>query len=193
MFDTIYLILIIFILYIYKNSNESEVILTEAFDNGEAYLVRNVLTKKEAANMLHLIKKSLIKLVNQIIDDNSLKKHKFYNYVKKINQKLKTVKIRESSPKSIYTSYSVNKGEELVFCIRSKLTNDIHDLNDLLYVAIHEIAHIGCPEVGHTELFKDINLFLLEKSVTYNIYKYNDYHKKPIEYCGIDIKSTILP
>jgi predicted metal-dependent hydrolase len=192
MFDTIYLILIIFILYIYKNSNEAEVILTEAFENGEAYLVRNVLTKKEAANMLHLIKKSLIKLINKILNDNSLKKHKFYNYMKKINLKLKTVKIRESSPKSIYTSYSVNKGEELVFCIRSKLTDDIHDLNDLLYVAIHEIAHIGCPEVGHTTLFKEINLFLLEKSVDYKIYNYKNYNNNPIEYCGIDIKSTIL-
>ena len=191
MFETLYLISILFYLYIFKYYNEVEVINIKAF-NGDYYLVRNVDDKQKAADILATIKLDLIKLTNMIINNDNLKNHKYLNYVKIIKKKLNTVLIKESDAKSIYTSFSVNKGEELVFCIRSKITNEIHDLNDLLYVAIHEIAHIGCPEVGHTDLFKDINLFLLKEAKKYGIYKYSNYYRDPIEYCGIDIKSTIL-
>jgi len=192
MIETILSSLIIYILFIYRYINKSDVVYADTFDNGSKYLFRNIKTRINASNMLHRIKLKLIKLIDLILKEKNIKNHKFYNYLKKIKLKMRTVIIRESSPKSIYTSYSVNKGDELVFCIRSKINQGIHDINNLLYVAIHEIAHIGCPEIGHTKLFKEINLYLLEKGVEYNIYKYKNYYENPIEYCGMDITSTIL-
>ena len=67
----------------------------------------------------------------------------------------KTV-VYETDPDSNLTSFSVNKGEELSFCLKSKKTDTLHDLNLLMYVAIHEMAHIACPEIGHGTLFKKI-------------------------------------
>jgi uncharacterized protein YxeA len=117
---------------------------------------------------------------------------KFEPYLKTILDKIDYVTIRESVPKSKYTSYSVNKGEELVFCIRSKETNRLHDINDLMYVALHEFAHIGCPELDHTPLFYKINRFLLEMATEINVYKYTNYGSTPLNYCGLMLTSNVL-
>jgi hypothetical protein len=91
-----------------------------------------------------------------------------------------------------YTSYTVNKGEKIVFCLRSKVLNDIHDMNTLMYVVIHELGHVGCPEFGHTPLFREIFKFLLEQSIIINIYNPIDYRKYPKNYCGMTINEYLL-
>ena len=86
----------------------------------------------------------------------------------------------------------MNKGEEIVFCLRSKNDNKLHDINELMYVAIHEIAHVGCPEIGHTPLFLKINKILLKQAVECNVYVYKNYSLYPEDYCGIKLSTTIL-
>ena len=73
--------------------------------------------------------------------------------------------IYENDIDSKYTSYSVNKGEEIVFCLRSKETHQLHSIDLMMYVALHEISHICCPEIGHTPLFKKIFAFLVNRAI----------------------------
>ena len=100
--------------------------------------------------------------------------------------------VYETEPGSQYTSYSVNKGEELVFCLRSKEDNSLHDINLMMYVALHEISHIACPEIGHTPLFKKIFAFFTEKANELNLYNIIDYAEEPKEYCGMILSSSIV-
>ena len=156
-----YFILLIFVIVIYKYCNMSAVVY-ESYTkhNGEKgqFLVRDTTDKHDAVIALSEIEKNLNNLIKILINDKECINNKeMFPFIQKINEKLQTVEIQETPADSKYTSYSVNKGEILVFCIRSKETFKIHNLNELLYVAIHEIAHIGCPEVGHTELFFKIN------------------------------------
>lgn len=194
MFETIVIILLIMFIIIYKLKYKSPAIAIEAF-NHKTYLVNDLPDSYSAADMIANIMINLEKLVNNIINDNLHSRvDKYYiDYIIKIKKCLSKVKISENPTDSKYTSYSVNKGEALVLCIRDKISLKIHDLNELMYVAIHEIAHIGCPEVGHTELFKKINVYLLEKAVCYDLYKYIDYSKYNKNYCGMILSSTILP
>ena len=69
---------------------------------------------------------------------------------------------------------------------------ELHDINELMYVAIHEVSHIGCPENGHTKLFAKINLFLLQRAVELGLYNYRDYSANPVEYCGMILTTSIL-
>ena len=80
----------------------------------------------------------------------------------------------------------------MVICLKSKVNNNYHNINDIMYVVIHEISHIACPEIGHTPLFSKINIYFLKKSMECGIYNYQDYNIKPIEYCGIKISNNII-
>jgi hypothetical protein len=197
MFETIILILLIMFIVIYKLKYKSPIIAIEAFNN-QSYLVNDLPDSLDAANLLAKIMLTMDKLVSNIISDydanllKSSRDHEYIKYVRIIKERLPFVKISENPTDSQYTSYSVNKGEELVFCIREKKRSKLHDINELLYVAIHEIAHIGCPEIGHTDLFQSINIYLLEKAVCYKLYKYIDYSETNKDYCGMTLTSTIL-
>ena len=65
----------------------------------------------------------------------------------------KEINIMETPADEKNTSYTINKGEKIVICLRSKFLNEIHDINTIMYVVIHELAHVACPEFGHTPLF----------------------------------------
>lgn len=197
MIETIFIIFLLCFIFLFRYLYYNEVCYVETFDSN-SYLVRNLPDKDEAAELLAKIREKLIIFVNNLIEimdeDKSDNKDllEYYKYVKMIKKRLPHSIIKESSANSEYTSYSINKGEELVFCLRSKDTNELHDINDIMYVAVHEIAHIGCPEIGHTLLFKKINKFLLQEAVKQNVYNYDNYRKNNKEYCGIILSSNIL-
>lgn len=179
---------IIISLFMHYESKYSELTyVTSKIDNAE-YLVRNRKDKKKAANLLANIKKNLIKIV-------SLSEKEFPNNkdVHRLVNKFKPEKISESLSSSRHTSYSVNKGEKIVFCIRTK--NDkqkLIKLNTMMFVAIHELAHVMTVSVGHTEEFWNNMRFLLKVAIKNGIYKRQDFQKKPEPYCGTTITDTPL-
>jgi predicted metal-dependent hydrolase len=94
----------------------------------------------------------------------------------------------ESTPDASYTSYSVNKGEKVYMCLRQRNEREeLVDENVITFVALHEMAHIGTHEVGHTPLFWNNFGWLLKRAEALDIYKYTDFRAHPVEYCGIHI------
>jgi hypothetical protein len=170
--------------------------VTLAGGDGNSYLVRDMEDKDQATTTLVTLRQKLINLIDYIDakmqTSTDPKYTKYKPYVKRIKAKLPYVVIKETSPYTSHTSFSVNKGQELNFCIRSKKNDRLHHINELLYVAIHEIAHIGCPEIGHTKLFYEINVFLLKEAMEFNIYQYTNYNTMPVEYCGIKLNHSVL-
>jgi hypothetical protein len=50
------------------------------------------------------------------------------------------------------------------------------------------MAHIACPDIGHSALFYDIFNKFIEEAIKIGVYDYHDYSKVPLEYCGIIIR-----
>uniref|UniRef100_A0A6C0EYM8 Uncharacterized protein n=1 Tax=viral metagenome TaxID=1070528 RepID=A0A6C0EYM8_9ZZZZ len=99
----------------------------------------------------------------------------------------------ETTPDSKYTSYSVNKGEKVVMCLRSK--NDDEKLvkeNIMSFVAIHELGHLMTKSIGHEPDFWNNMRLLLKIAIDNGLYKNIDFNKKPEPYCGINISDTPL-
>ena len=111
----------------------------------------------------------------------------------RMNEKFNPDNITESGKNNQYTSYSVNKGEKLVFCIRQKDENEtIVDENTLTFVSIHELAHIMTKSVGHTPEFWTNFKRLLNEGINNNLYKKENYSSNPKEYCGIKVTDSPL-
>jgi predicted metal-dependent hydrolase len=107
-------------------------------------------------------------------------------------------KISETLPTSEHTAYSENKGEKIAFCLDKKKHTplDEHgisreskmiDPNTLMFVAIHEMAHVATESIGHGDEFWENFKFLLEVAAEVGVYSPEDYKKQPQEYCGMRI------
>jgi hypothetical protein len=68
-------------------------------------------------------------------------------------------------------SYTINK-EKIYLCLKDK-DGKYYNTNMLVYVFLHEVAHILCDEVGHTEKFARIFDELLEKASKLGVYDFN--------------------
>tara|TARA_Y100000022_G_C13199391_1_gene351945 strand:- start:8 stop:604 length:597 start_codon:yes stop_codon:yes gene_type:complete len=194
-YTSFFLILIcVTIFYLYLENKASEV--TYVKKNNVEFLVRNVPDKEKAAELLSNIRDSLLKIVNHL--DNEIKnKHNYdektVKAIKRLKKNYRPNNITESSPNNKYTSYSINKGDKIVFCLRSKTPPyKLVDLNTMMFVAIHELAHLMTKSIGHTPEFWDNMRFLLKVGIKLGVYKKHDYNNKPIEYCGTKITDSPL-
>jgi hypothetical protein len=95
----------------------------------------------------------------------------------------------ESTPDAEFTSYSVNKGESVHFCLRQRDDNHekLVDIDIMTFVAIHEMAHMITKTVGHGADFWNNFGWLLQEAEQINIYKHRDFTAHPVNYCGMKI------
>lgn len=189
--ESILISIIVIFIYIFYFTNRKDMIMVETL-NGNSYMVYKDTFQQEKGELLDEILNNLYKLKNHLV--NNIHKYPEYaDYIKQLDKNFNKnrTNIVETDPKSSYTSYSVNKGEELSFCLKSKKEEKLHDINILMYVSIHEISHIACPEIGHGELFRKIFKKFLEVAIDINIYKNHSYSKNPVEYCGMIVGSSI--
>ena len=188
-FVSIYIICILLLIsYIYYESYYSELVSVESTIDGRSYLVRGLPDKSDAANLLANVRKKLIQLVNYL-------EIKFTNdqRVARLLLRYKPDNLIESTPNSKYTSYSINKGEKVVLCLRSRNSKNILVKENLLmFVALHELSHIMTKSVGHTKEFWDNFRFLLSESIKIKIYIKQNFRKYPKEYCGTQITDSTL-
>lgn len=188
-FISIYIICILLLIsYIYYESYYSELVSVESTIDGRSYLVRGLPDKSDAANLLASVRKKLIQLVNYL-------EIKFTNdqRVARLLLRYKPDNLIESTPNSKYTSYSINKGEKVVLCLRSRNSKNILvNENLLMFVALHELSHIMTKSVGHTKEFWDNFRFLLSESIKIKIYIKQNFRKYPKEYCGTQITDSPL-
>ena len=190
--DIILITLIVIFIYVFLFLHKQNNVYIEAY-TGERYMVYEGEDKKEKADMLAKILSNMLKLKKHLVT-NLDEMGEYKKYILQLNKNFnenKTI-IYETDPKSDLTSYSVNKGEELSFCLKSKKNNKLHDINLLMYVAIHEMSHIGCPEIGHGYLFKKIFKKFIQEAIDIKIYKYEDYAAHNVEYCGMILSSSIV-
>ena len=190
--ETILICIVIIFIYFFLFINRNNLIYVES-NTGTKFLVHKDNLKNEKANLLGKIVENMFILKNHMIK-NINNFTSFEPYIKQLKENLsesRTV-VYETDPESNLTSFSVNKGEELSFCLKSKKSNQLHDINLLMYVAIHEMAHIACPEIGHGDLFKKIFRKLAEEAIKIGIYKKVNFSEIPTEYCGMILSSSII-
>ena len=129
-----------------ENRNK-ELTYVKSTVDGRKYLVRNLPDKQDAANMIATVRGNLVKLAQELKKKNEGN----IDIERMINNF--NPNIKESEKNNKYTSYSINKGEKTVYCMRSRDDkNESVKLNTMMFV-IHELAHtmsksIVIPNLG---------------------------------------------
>jgi len=81
------------------------------------------------------------------------------------------------------SAYTENKAV-ITICLRDPETQKFYDMNTLMYVALHELAHVISISHGHNDEFKDNFYDLLSRASKAGIY--DPTLPIPDTYCGID-------
>lgn len=195
------LLLVIYLVYnmIYVYS---EIQYVTADLDGKTYMIRrgNNHTKtffKESANTLAMINQRMEKLIDHLEKDYSSDSSKNY-FIKKLRYNYNPYMISEAALDKRYTTYTVDK-QDMHICLRTRNSEEkVYDMNTLMYVVLHESAHLanysqdGTAIIGHGNEFKMVFKFLVEQSIKIGIYNYVDYANIPQEYCGLIMNSNIL-
>ena len=155
--------------------------------DGKTYKVRDMPDKQRAANMLAELRLRMNKLklhVETKFPDKPQVKMLAKNF------KAEPSRLFESTPDAEYTSYSVNKGEAVHFCLRQRGDSEDEKLVEsdvMTFVAIHEMAHMITETVGHGPDFWNNFGWLLREAEAIGVYKHRDFREHPVSYCGMKI------
>jgi hypothetical protein len=176
------------VMYVKARYQEAEYVTSEV--DGRAYLVQKARDSGKAADMLARMNQRAQSLVDAMKRD-----HASDGRTERLVERYDPDAVSEGGEEAGYTSYSINKGEKIVLCLRARGTGDvspgkIEDINTLMYVFLHELAHLATEEVGHTPPFWDNFRFILDVAEAEGLYSKVDYKQTPTDYCGIKITSS---
>jgi len=161
------------------------VTVTSSVD-GQTYRVRDMSDKQEAADMMARIRVKMNKLkvhLEGAFPDKPQVKQLSRNFEANPNR------FYEATPDADHTSYSVNKGEAVHFCLRERegANESLVKEDIVVFVAIHEMGHMITESIGHGSDFWNNFAWLLKEAESIKVYAHRDFRAHPVSYCGMKI------
>jgi hypothetical protein len=169
--------------------------------DGMAYRVHGKHTEpQKAADMLAKLNLRVIDLMRHLRaryvradgEPNAKRRHATLRLLERYNPD----NLAENSPRDPTgdTSYCLDKGAIVAICLRERgpTEGNIHDLDTLTFVTLHEMGHIAVDVKDHPTEFWSAFRFLLEEAQAAGIYTSPDYAKEPLTYCGVPINYNPL-
>jgi hypothetical protein len=154
--------------------------------DGKLYRVRDMRDKQQAADLLAKVRLRMKKLYAHLSSTFPDKPQ-----VKRLLQRFEAnpERLLEATPDAEHTSYSVNKGESVHLCLRQRQGADENLVNEnvMVFVSLHEMAHMITDSVGHEPEFWNNFGWLLKQAETLGVYQYQDFKAHPVRYCGTNI------
>ena len=181
-FTIVLLVLVCYFLYRHIRGYDKR-IATMAFD-GKEYLVRDIPSRVATADALARLNRA-IKILIDYMEKSS--HPDFVLSVKRLKNRYNSDAISEGHVTDAgITSYTLNKGEEIVFCMRTRDNEEqLYEDNVLMYVAMHELAHVMTISEQHTSEFHTNFRYLQECARKLKLF---EGINKSTNYCGIDLK-----
>jgi len=156
----------------------------------QTYQVQNLPDKQDACERMANIQEKLGKLIQTYKDDpNSAADQR----VRIMIERFRPENMSENNIDANSTSYSENKGDKIVVCLRDKKKPyPLVEENTVMFVVLHEMAHLMTTTIGHTPEFWANFRRILKDASAAGIYQEVNYAKNPVEYCGMKITDSPL-
>ena len=150
--------------------------------DGRTFLVRDTHHKQETAETLARLNTMVVQFIDKLVATADAD-HKVMAL--RLSERYNPNALVESRVEKHLTSFTVNKGEEVSLCLRTRDDKEeLHDFNTIIYAHLHELAHVASISEGHTNEFFSNFRYLLRKSAEWGMFK---HVKGPMNYCGIDM------
>lgn len=154
------------------------------------YMVQNLPDKQEACERMASIQGKLEKLIQRYKDDPATAAEP---RIRTMIERFHPENMCESNMSDSTTSYSENKGDRIVVCLRQKTEGyPLVEENTVMFVVLHEMAHLMTFSLGHTPEFWANFRRILHDAIGAGIYQNVNYTQSPVPYCGIMITDSPL-
>jgi hypothetical protein len=151
------------------------------------YMVQNLPDKQAAADLMGRIHQKLDTLMDRYRAPHA------DGRAKMLLERFNPANLCENNVNADSTSYSENKGDRIVVCLRDKQRpHPLIDENTITFVVLHELAHLMTVSVGHTPEFWANFRRILQDAIGAGIYQQVNYARTPVEYCGMTITDSPL-
>lgn len=160
--------------------------------DGHEYDIQNLPNKEEAVKLMAKIRENLTKLRDSYANEPALMNDP---PVARFVARFQPDVFSENDINSTDTSYSENKGQRIVVCIRDKTKKPDYpliDINTIMFVMLHEMSHLMTETIGHTPEFWENFKRILHDAVKIGIYMPVNYSRQPTPYCGMTITDSPL-
>jgi len=158
--------------------------------DGQVYAMQNLPNKEDAVRLMSSIRGNLTKLYEHYKSEPSLAADP---PVSRFLSRFQPDVFVENDMQSADTSYSENKGQKIVVCLRDKTKAPQYpliDQNTVMFVVLHEMAHLMTETIGHTQEFWSNFRRILEDAVQLGLYTPVNYASRPTPYCGMTITDS---
>ena len=158
--------------------------------DGNQYDMQNLPNKEQAVALMSEIRSTLVKLYEHYKGDIGLAQDP---PVARFLERFTPDVFVENDMQSKDTSYSENKGQKIVVCLRDKTRAPQYpliDKNTIMFVMLHEMAHLMTETIGHTQEFWTNFKRILGDAVQIGIYTPVNYAQRPTPYCGMTITDS---
>jgi hypothetical protein len=170
----------------------SNLVKVTARTDGRPYWVQDLPDKQDAADLLGKLVNNVQKVIVSTGDEESaIDDGEAYTRLRKL---FDPANIQENVQTSQHTSYSENKGQKIVLCLRKKDSSfELLEDNILMFVFLHELAHLMTKDTdGHSPIFWSNFKHILQRASSAGVYSPVDYSRFPVQYCGLDVTDNIL-
>jgi hypothetical protein len=173
---------------IYLRRQYQAVSYVESRVDGKQYLVRDADDAVRAADTLARLNANIDLLIGHLET-----RYPKDERTRRLKERYDPDALSEGGHNFGYTSFSVDKGKRVVMCLRSRDSDgkhgDIEEVNTLMYVLLHELAHIVTEEIGHTDTFWENFEFLIREAAYIGIYD-PALKERASDYCGMRIQAS---
>jgi len=171
-------------------SSPTNTILVKGSD-GNSYQMQNLPDKESAVELMVAIRKHIDTLRDYYSTTPALAADP---PVARFLSRYQPESFVENDIKSSDTSYSENKGQRVVVCLRDKTRPPypLIDINTIMFVMLHEMAHLMTETIGHTPEFWANFKRILGDGIKVGIYTQANYAQNPVSYCGMKITDSPL-
>lgn len=179
--------------------------MTTREEEGRIYLVmkttRTPNDMQRAADLLDSINKRLLDLIGVMEVEVSERGEDDARFKKLFNAVIKATTKNEAGHQRISElanpgekAVNESKGSMIYLCLDGQSSDGVsvmNDLNTLMYVTLHEIAHTATVSHGHTVEFWENFRSLLHAAKCSGSYAYTDFKEGYVPFCGTLLKDDV--